>query len=186
MLSIRKAAIVWLKRTAKVAWEVPLSLERVTIVVLSLSVGALIVAMVVCRYFLEIPLMWVEEIVLYIIFWCYILGAAYATYERTHIKGGVVHLVIKDHPRVLACFQVGVALLCLGLSGLFTVWGYTNFIWNLEINARSTHLFLPLAYSYLSLPVGFLLMTVYFLSELIASVRGLRSVPTNSAPRGGQ
>ena len=91
MLSIRKAAIVWLKRSAKVAWEVPLSLERVTIIVLSLSVGALIVAMVVFRYFLEIPLMWVEEIVLYIIFWCYILGAAYATYERTHIKGGVVH-----------------------------------------------------------------------------------------------
>lgn len=127
--------------------------------------------------------MWWEEIVIYTVFWFYLCGAAYATYERSHIKGGVVQLFIKGHPRVLASFHVGVALLCLGLSGLFTVWGYNNFIWNLEIESRSTRLFLPLAYSTLSLPAGFSLMAVYFLTELIDSVRDLvRGVSANLAP----
>ena len=139
--------------------------------------------MVICRYFLHIPLMWWEEIILYSVFWFYLAGAAYATYDRSHIKGGIIQIFIKNRPKVLVCFQAGAALLCLGLSGLLTVWGYNNFIWNLEANSRSTQLFLPLAYAQLSLPVGFILMAVYFLAEFIVSVRGLlRGVPVNSAP----
>jgi len=179
--------MVWLKRIAKIIWEVPLSLKRVIIIVYSLFVAAVIVVMVVCRYFLHVPLMWWEEVVLYSVFWFYLMGAAYATYDRSHIKGGVVQLFIKNHPRVLASFQAGVTLLCLGLSGLLTVWGYDNFIWNLEVNSRSTQLFLPLAYAQLSLPVGFILMAVYFLTEFIDSVRDLvRDVPVNPAPGSGQ
>jgi len=179
--------MVWLKRIAKIIWEVPLSLKRVIIIVYSLFMSAVIVVMVVCRYFLQIPLMWWEEVILYSLFWFYIVGAAYATYDRSHIKGGVVQLLIKNRPRVLASFQVGVALLCLGLSCLLTVWGYADFIWNLETDSRSTQLFLPLAYANLSLPVGFILMAVYFLTEFIDSVRDLvRGVPVNLAPRGGQ
>ena len=176
--------MVWLKRIAKIIWEVPLSLKRVIIIVYSLFMSAVIVVMVICRYFLHIPLMWWEEIILYSVFWFYVVGAAYATYDRSHIKGGVVELLIKNRPRALASFQVGVALLCLGLSSMLTVWGYTDFTWNLEANSRSTQLFLPLAYANLSLPVGFILMAVYFLAEFIDSVRGLlRGVPMNSTPR---
>jgi len=179
--------MVWLKRIAKIIWEVPLSLKRVIIIVYSLFMSAVIVAMVVCRYFLQIPLMWWEEVILYSLFWFYLVGAAYATYDRSHIKGGVVQLFIKNRPRVLASFHAGAALLCLGLSCLLTVWGYTNFIWNLEIDSRSTQLFLPLAYANLSLPVGFILIAVYFLTEFIDSVRNLvRGAPANPALGGRQ
>ena len=179
--------MVWLKRIARVIWEVPLSLKRTIIIVYSLFMSVVIVAMVVCRYFLQIPLMWWEEIILYSLFWFYLVGAAYATYDRSHIKGGVVQLFIKNRPRVLASFHAGAAFLCMGLSGLCTAWGYNNFIWNLEIDSRSTQLFLPLAYSTLSLPVGFILMAMYFLTEFIGSVRGLvRGVPANSALEGGR
>lgn len=179
--------MVWLKRIARVIWEVPLSLKRVVIIVYSLFMSIVIVTMVICRYFLHIPLMWWEEIILYSLFWFYLLGAAYATYDRSHIKGGMVELLIKNRPRVLASFQVGVAFFCLGLSCMLTVWGYTDFAWNLEANSRSTQLFLPLAYANLSLPVGFILMAVYFLDEFIDSVRGLlRGVPMSSTPRSEQ
>lgn len=182
-MSVRKTTVVWLKRIARVIWEVPLSLKRVFIIVFSLFVAAVIVTMVIFRYFLQIPFMWWEELVLYTVFWFYLLGAAYATYDRSHIKGGIVQLFTKNRPRVLASFQVGVTLVCLGLSGLLTVWGYTNFTWQLEANSRSTQLFLPLAYANLSLPVGFALMAVYFFTEFIDSVRDLvRGVPVNPAP----
>ncbi len=179
--------MVWLKRIAKIIWEAPLSLKRAFIITYSLFMSVVIVTMVICRYFLHIPLMWWEEVILYSLFWFYILGAAYATYDRSHIKGGVVELLIKNRPRVLMGFQAGVALFCIGLSCLLAVWGYTDFTWNLEANSRTTQLFLPLAYSTLSLPVGFSLMAVYFLAEFIDSVRDLvRGVPMNLAPRGGQ
>jgi len=179
--------MVWLKKITKIIWGTPLTLQRVIIILYSLFVSSVIVVMVICRYFLHIPLMWWEEIVLYTVFWFYLAGAAYATYDRSHIKGGVIQIFIKNHPGVLASIQAGVALLCLGLSSLLTVWGYNNFIWNLEANSRSTQLFLPLAYAQLSLPVGFILMAVYFLAEFIMSVRGLlQGVPMNSAPESEQ
>ena len=177
----------WLKKIIKIIWGTPLTLQRITLIVFSLFVITLIVAEVIFRYFLEIPLMWFEEIILYSVFWFYIAGAAYATYDRSHIKGGIIQIFIKNNHRVLACFQSGVALLCLGLTSLLTVWSYNNFIWNLEMDSRSTQLFLPLAYAQLSLPVGFILMAVYFLSEFIVSIRGLlRGAPVNSAPESEQ
>ncbi len=177
----------WLKKIAKIIWVTPLTLQRITLIVFSLFVITLIVGEVIFRYFLQMPVMWFEEIILYLVFWFYLAGAAYATYDRSHIKGGVIQIFIKNRPKVLVSFQAGATFLCLGLSGLLTVWGYNNFIWNLEANSRSTQLFLPLAYAQLSLPVGFILMAVYFLAEFIVSVRGLlQSVPMNSAPESEQ
>ena len=176
----------WLKKIAKIIWVTPLTLQRIILIVFSLFVITLIVGEVIFRYFLQMPVMWFEEIILYLVFWFYLAGAAYATYDRSHIKGGVIQIFIKNRPKVLVCFQAGAALLCLGLSSLLTVWGYTNFIWNLEANSRSTQLFLPLAYAQLSLPVGFILMAVYFLAEFIVSVRGLlQDMPANSVPENG-
>ena len=177
----------WLKKIAKIIWGTPLTLQRIILIVFSLFVITLIVGEVVFRYFLQMPVMWFEEIILYLVFWFYIAGAAYATYEHSHIKGGIVQIFIKNHPRVLACFQSGAAFLCLGLSSLLTVWSYNNFIWNLETGSRSTQLVLPLAYAQLSLPIGFILMAVYFFAEFIVSARGLlRGVPVNLAPESEQ
>jgi len=166
--------VFWLQRTGRVIWEALLGLQRVSLVVLSLYLTILVVFQVVIRYFLQIPFVGgaAEELTLYVIFWFYFLGAAYSTYNRTYIKGGVVEALFKK-PRVRGYFQVGVAAIPLAISCLFAVWGYQEFLWVLEVNKITIMLFLPQAFSYLSIFVGFALMSLYFLAELIESVRGV-------------
>jgi len=166
--------VFWLQRTGRVIWEALLGLQRVSLVVLSLYLTILVVFQVVIRYFLQIPFVGgaAEELTLYVIFWFYFLGAAYSTYNRTYIKGGVVEALFKK-PRLRGYFQVGSALICLAIVCLFTVWGYQEFLWNLEVHKITLMLFLPDAFSYLSIFAGFGLMSLYFLTELIESVRGV-------------
>ena len=162
-----------LKRTGRVIWEALLGLQRTTLVVLSISLTILVLAQVVIRYFLEIPFVGgqVEELTLYALFWFYFLGATYSTYKRTYIKGGVVEALFKN--RAQGYFNVGNAVIPLAISCLFAVWGYQEFLWNLEVNKRTIMLALPQAFSYVSIFVGFALMSLYFLTELIESVRGV-------------
>lgn len=168
----KKMALLWLKRTARVIWKGLLWLQRVSLVVLALFTGGLITAEVVFRYFLEIPGLWVEELCTYVILWLYLLGASYATYERSYIRAGIMQMFFKDNPKVLSGFQVGAAFISLGVSCLLAIWSYNNFIWVLTVDPRTVVLFLPLAYARLGLVCGFTLMALYFLAELIDSVRG--------------
>ena len=172
---LKKTPPLWLKRTGKVAWEVPLTLQRVSGVVLSLFTSGLIIAMVIFRYFLHVPLMWVEEICLYVIFWFFMLGAAYATYRRLHIVGGIAPLLFQNKPRALGGLQVGTLTISFGLSCLLAFWSFGFFHWSIFGTGPplTMQLFLPLAWAQLSLFVGFSLMALYFLWELIDSVRDL-------------
>ena len=164
-----------LRRAARVIWETPLRLELGGMVVLGTLLTALVVAEVLLRYFLHLPQLWVEEMCLYLLFWYYLLAAAYATHNRTHMKAGVVHIFLKDKPRVLDYLNVVITLMCLGLSCLLSAWSYQVFTWSLFAKPmpRTIQLYLPLAYSQASLLVGFALMSLYFLEELVERVRGL-------------
>lgn len=153
-------------------WEVPIRVQQAILVGLSLWFVMLVVAEVVLRYFLKMPLMFVEELCVYSILWLYLLGAGYGTYDRSHIKGELIQMLFKSS-RVIGGFKVGVTVICLGLSSLMSVWGYQSFMWDLHAHAETQMLFLPLAYARLSIPVGFALMTIYFLAELIDSIRAI-------------
>lgn len=168
-------AVLRLVRTGRVIWNAALSLQRVVLVAGGVFLAGLVVAEVIFRYFLEIPLMWVEELSLYCVFWFYLAGGALATYKRSHIKGGIVDRVLGNNPRLLGYFQVATVCICLALSCLIAVWGYNFFTWSLEQTPtpRTIHLSLPLPYARLSLTVGYALLSLYFLVELIDSVRGV-------------
>jgi len=168
----RKKWAVWLERTGKALWRAPLGLQRVVMVVFGLWLSGLIVASVIFRYFLEMPLMWVEELAMYFVFWFYLFGAAHATHERSHIKGGGLLAAFKKYPRFLGCFQAGIISISFGLSCLASVWSYGMFSWTLRVGPTTPFLLLPQAYAQLALLAAFPLMSVYFLIELIDSVRG--------------
>ena len=152
------------------AWRISnrmlLTFLRAALIGLSLLFIVLIVAEVIFRYFLNMPLMFVEELCVYFIFWMYMLGAAYGTYERTHIKGEVIGLFFKN-PKIIVSFRIAISLFCFALSCLMTIWGYQSFVWDLDAHTETQMLFLPLAYARLSIFVGFALMSIYFLVESV-------------------
>jgi len=158
----------------RIASKLLLGFQRAALVGLSLLFVVLIVAEVIFRYFLNMPLMFVEELCVYFIFWMYMLGAAYGTYERTHIKGELIGLFFKS-PKIIFSFRIAVSLLSLILSCQMTIWGYQSFVWDLHAHTETQMLFLPLAYARVSIFVGFALMSIYFLAEFTDCFRRLLS-----------
>ncbi|MFC1912077.1 TRAP transporter small permease [Chloroflexota bacterium] len=175
----RKGESYLLKRVARVLWEAPISLQRVIIIVLAVGLSVLVVAEVAVRYVVHVPILWVEELAVYLIFWFYLTGTVYATYRRRHIVGGITQLFFKDKPRFHISFQVMAAAISGGLCCLMVYLSFDLFTYNLKVNPRTIHLFLPLSYSWLALLCTFPLMALYFLLQFLGSVRDLiRGVST--------
>ena len=171
------------KKAARIIWEAPLSIQRVVMVVLAVYLSFMVCAEVAARYYVHEPILWVEELIIFVVFWFYFTGGVYATYKRSHIVGGVLHLFLKNKPRVLGSFRLASALISLGLCCLFIVLSYTLFTYSLKVDPKTIHLMLHTSYARLALLCTFPLMAFYFLIELIGSIRDLaRGVYDSSAP----
>jgi len=171
------------KKAARIIWEAPLSIQRVVMVVLAIFLSFMVCAEVAARYYVHEPILWVEELILFVVFWFYFTGSVYATYKRNHIVGGVLHLFLKNKPRVLGSFRLASTLICLGLCCLFIILSYTLFTYSLKVDPKTIHLMLHTSYARLALLCTFPLMAFYFLIELIGSIRDLaRGVYGSSAP----
>ncbi len=151
-------------------------------VVLAIFLSFMVVAEVAARYYVHEPILWVEELILFVVFWFYFTGSAYATYKRKHIVGGVVHLFFKNKPKVLGGFSIMAALVSFSLCCLFIYLSYVLFTFSLKVDPKTIHLMLHSSYARLSLLVTFPLMGFYFLIDAIRTIRGLASgVNTSSA-----
>jgi len=105
----------------------------------------LIFAQVWMRYVFHIPMLWVEEIAVTPAFWVYMMGAAYAVYERSHIKVDVVELAVRNPKRRLWIRFVS-SLITLGLAMLFVWWGYQFFVSDLAFKIQTATLRYPMIY----------------------------------------
>lgn len=170
-----------MQRVAKIIWEVPLNLQRVVMVFLALYLSFMVVFEVAVRYYVRAPILWVEELIVFVVFWFYFTGAVYATYKRRHIVGGVLHLFFKHKPRALGSFKILASLISIGLCVLFTYLSYELFIYSLKVDPKTIHLQLHTSYARLAMLFTFPLMGFYFLIELIGSIRGM-ILGTNASP----
>ena len=173
-----------LERAGRIIWKVPISFLRVLIVVGCTVFSGLIGGEIISRYFFGMPHTSVEEIAVYGIVWVYMVGSIYGTYERTHLMGGIVHIVFKSS-RVIESFKAVTVSISLGLCCIMSVWGYQTFIWDLKTTPKTDFIYLPLEYARLSLFVGFGLMAIFFLTELIAVARALLHHSKDDTLRGG-
>lgn len=167
----------YIGKAGKAVWRLLLILQQISGVTFSLLVTSLVVVMVICRYLLHVPLMWVEELDTYVAFWFYLLGASLATYKHLNIEGGIIHVVFRNRPRVQLGFKVGTNAIAVGLSSLLAAWSWSTFYWSIfgPGPPLTGTLFLPLGWSQLSLVVGFSLSALYFLVHLIQGIKALTS-----------
>ncbi len=128
--------------------------------VLSLSMFAEIIT----RYFFNTSLFGLEEFVGYTAVWLYFIGAAYGTYERSHIKAEFVDVLFRG-PRVNAFIRALSAVLSTFISAVFTSWCWDFVVESIEINELSPTHDVPMVYFQSALLVGGALMTLYFALE---------------------
>lgn len=140
------------------------------LIVLGTAVTLLLFAQVWLRYIFNLPLLWVEEVALVPAFWLYMMGAAYGSYERSHIKMDIVQVFIKNL-RMRLIMRFVAALIAFALAGLFTHWGYDLFVWDLETCPRTNTLLMPFLYAHSSMFICGILMCIYFLIEAIDFAR---------------
>jgi len=133
----------------------------------------LIFSQVWMRYILHLPLLWVEEVAIVPAFWMYMMGAAYATYERSHIKVDIMDIAIKS-PKKRLWVRFIASLITLGLAMLFVWWGYQFFTWDLKMNPQTMTLRFPMIYGRSSFFFGAgILGGFYFWVETIDLARQL-------------
>ena len=133
----------------------------------------LIFSQVWMRYVFHLPLLWVEEVAVVPAFWMYMTGAAYAAFERSHIKVDIMDITIKG-PRRRLLIRLIASLITLGFAMLFVQWGYEFFMWDLEHNVQTYTLRFPIVYARSSFffAAG-ILGGIYFAIETIDLARQL-------------
>lgn len=127
---------------------------------------------VITRYVLEIPVMGLEETLLYPTLWLYVLGAVNASRENTHIRANVLEIFLKTKRQVLGLAVIGEVLsLVVGCWLTYWAWDFTKYSW--RVWKESPTLYLPTFYVDVSLLVGLVLMMIYTASHLCKHVRSL-------------
>jgi TRAP-type C4-dicarboxylate transport system permease small subunit len=127
---------------------------------------------VITRYVLQVPVMGLEETMLYPTLWLYILGAVNASREDTHIRANVLEIAIKTPRGHTILAIVGeVISLTVGLWLLTWAWDFTEYAW--RVWKESPTLYIPTFYSDVALVVGLALIMLYTASHLLRHIKAL-------------
>ncbi|MBI1495421.1 TRAP transporter small permease [Halocynthiibacter styelae] len=127
---------------------------------------------VITRYVLEIPVMGLEESLLYPTMWLYMLGAVNASRENTHISANVLEIFLstEKQQQFLAVISHTISIV-IGLWLTSWAWDFTQY--SIRVWRESPTLYLPTFYVDISLMVGLVLMMIFTAWHLLISLRTL-------------
>ncbi len=137
---------------------------------------------VIMRYVFELPIMGLEEVLVYPTLWLYFLGSVNASREDTQIKANVLDVFLKsDRSRQIV--RVVADALSLVVSAWLTWWAWDYFLYALKVWKESPTLYIPTFYAESAVFIGMLLMTmcvIYYLQRnfryLLTMISDLSSV----------
>lgn len=149
---------------------------KYTLTVLISTVAAMEFYQVVMRYILELPVMGLEELLVYPTLWLYFLGSVNASREDTQIKANVLDVFLKtDRARLIV--RVIADLLSVIVAAWLTFWAYDYFRYALRVWKESPTLYIPTFYAECALFIGLVLMTFYAAWYLVINARRLFTEP---------
>lgn len=149
---------------------------KYSLTVLISTVAAMEFYQVVMRYILEIPVMGLEELLVYPTLWLYFLGSVNASREDTQIKANVLDVFLKTDRSKLTV-RVIADLMSVIVSCWLTYWAWDYFRYALKVWKESPTLYIPTFYAECSVFIGLIMMTIYALSYLIKNSRKLFTGP---------
>ena len=152
------------------------AVQRMLLMAVTLSLPSLMVAVIVMRYWLEIPFLGIEEIAVLLGLWLHFLGAACATREGKHITGGVVELVISS-PRKRSAVKFAASLITFSVCCTIFYFSLDYGKFMIETNRKSIYLGWPSILWAGSMMIGFALMLFYFLLQTIRDWRNIWQAP---------
>lgn len=143
---------------------------------LYVATGAMLAYEVTARYIFTAPTIWAEELARFCLVWGTFLGAAALLAQRKHIRIG---LVVDRLPERLRRWSEAVSLAFVATVSAVIVWHGSTIAYDSFQRGRTagSMLDLPMWWSEAAAPLGFLMLGVQALVELIRLWRG-ETIPT--------
>lgn len=150
-----------------------LGIQATIIVLANLFVLFGVSAIALQRYVFSGSLHGLDELIVIAAFWMYFIGAAYATRYRRNISADIISIYLRG--RLLGdLIQLLSTTITLGLSCLFTYWGWEFFSRSMAEQGTTPIFSIPNVVLHTSIFIGFIFMTVYFAVELIGKIAEYR------------
>lgn len=143
---------------------------RAVLGVLILVGVALNFANVVGRYVFLKPIIWAEEILVFIMIWCVMLGATLVTWDNTHLRMDAVYYL--SPPRVRRWLNVVSTVAFLIAGGFVLVQSMRVVLLVASTGQRSVVAEVPMMIPYGAIPISFGLIILVLLLRFRTFIRG--------------
>ena len=143
-------------------------LDKVCITVVVALIGIMVcvtIAQIVCREWFK-ALQWSEEVCRYLLVWSTFLGASCVYKEGSHITITFVQGLFP--PKVQRWIRIFVHLVCIVA---FCAVIYFGFQYAMKQVQLAPSLRIPMKYMYMSIPIGFSLMLIHAINEVLQLVQ---------------
>lgn len=127
-----------------------------------------VLAKVVVRNYLKIPMMWADEVAVICFIWTVFLGAAVAVRHKLHYTVDLAPSKVKLN----LSLDIVSHLIVLSLIYVMVFHGYSFML--MGLSRFSTVLSLPLAYTFAAIPVSGLFMFFFTVEQFIKDVKKFR------------
>lgn len=153
-------------------------LEALFVAIPRITVGAAIFiaigvnfANIVGRYIFLAPIIWAEEILIFIMIWCVFIGAVLVTWEGRHIKMDLLSVMMPSPMKEIVNLIGAVVFVMVCGFVILQSWTVTSLMYRLD--QRSVVAEIPMMIPHLALLLGFVGM-------LVAVIARFRSYVTNA------
>jgi TRAP-type C4-dicarboxylate transport system permease small subunit len=148
----------------------PLRVIRALLGVLILAGVALNFANVVGRYVFLAPIIWAEEVLVFIMIWCVMLGATLVTWEDQHLRMDAVHHLTP--PRVRRWLNLVTTLVFLGVGVFVLVQSLRVLILAAGTGQRSVVADIPMVVPFAAIPLSFAIIVAMLVWRFRRFARG--------------
>jgi TRAP-type C4-dicarboxylate transport system permease small subunit len=141
------------------------------------------VAHIFCRYVLNAPLVWSEEIALDLFIWVIFLGSSLAIRKRSHLVVDPLWAYLQRKPPAGQILNLFIKICLLGLTGLLWVLGFLISInsWSIP----SAALQWPLSVFYLAIPFSCTFMIFWLFLQTKEIILELKKIYSRSRRQKG-
>ncbi len=150
-----------------------------TVLISAVAVGEFY--QVIMRYVFELPVMGLDEIIVYPTLWLYFMGSVNACREDTQIKANVLDIFLKTD-RAKLKVRIVADTMSLVVSGWLTWWAWDYFRYALRVWKESPTLYIPMFYAECAFFIGMVLMTLFMAWHMAKNIRSLTLPQTELAP----
>ncbi|MDD2216071.1 MAG: TRAP transporter small permease, partial [Eubacteriales bacterium] len=145
-------------------WNGLAKVLRFVMIITSVLVTLIVFGSVILRE-LNLNFLGYEEILIIVAFWLYMIGAAYGSYEKSHITADII-VVMMPESMIKSLFALIRNTLTVVLGIIFLIWAYELVQWTIEMNTRTPVWRIPVTVGQSSILVGLFISSFYHLVYL--------------------